>query len=707
MPLPALAAGIIKGGAMALKAGAVAAKTAGKVAVKGAIKGSKVLGRSAARSAIRGSIGGGIPDRDKKGEKGAKISKEPIWSSGTTGSGEYLSSGDRKAIFKKSRAKISASSSLLAPKSSALVPVSKKPDEENLKPKISLSSSIVPKPSDPVPSSEEKSNQGSLEERVAANEKKITANQKKITANENKITILKSILKSQSSTPVEKSKPKISSSSSIIPVPSSEGSRQESGQGSLEKRVTANEKKITMLKRVVKTHQTPFSGGDSLAETNAILEDIGNALALDFSNRIAQRNDEISDLRSSAESKRRGGIESGLEAVNKISTKVGNAFGKVLAPARGILDKLMGFFGNLVAGFIADKALKWASNNKKAVIGFFKFLGDHGEKILIGLGLLIGGHITVKIVKTVTKVVKFAKSVVKSVHRAFRIGRVFVTRTLPRILKQAKDLMKGVGRGITSWFNSLRGINKGKGLKNLKDTTGGIKNLKNTTGGIKNLKDTTIGLKNLKNMKSGLRISKGNVVLNTLAGGVDFAVRKSEGQTQTQAISGAASGVAGGIGGAAVGGKIGASIGGGIGALFGGIGAVPGAVIGGALGTFIGGWLGADTLSKISDNITGVGKKDQSKKINSKNVVEKNYNNVVKTATSMNFSRNVKPSSNLQLPSKSGVTVADAIKLSDSARQQTGLNSSNSGDSLPMINSHDSSNSYVVDVSKDLLGIIV
>ena len=215
MPLPALAAGIIKGGAMALKAGAVAAKTAGKVAVKGAIKGSKVLGRSAARSAISGSIGGG---RDKKGDK---ISKEPIWSSGTTGSGEYLSSGDRKAIFKQSRAKISASSSFLAPiekskpkisssssiipESSALVPVSKKPDEENLKPKISFSSSIAPKPSDPVPSSEEKSDQGSLEGRVAANEKKITANQKKITANENKITILKSIFKTKLDAPIPSS----------------------------------------------------------------------------------------------------------------------------------------------------------------------------------------------------------------------------------------------------------------------------------------------------------------------------------------------------------------------------------------------------------------------------------------------------------------------------------------------------------------------
>ena len=86
----------------------------------------------------------------------------------------------------------------------------------------------------------------------------------------------------------------------------------------LEKRVAANEKKITILKKILKTHQNPFGGGP-LEEVNRILEDIGNALALDFSNRITQRQDEISNLREGAETKRRGGIESGLETVNKIS----------------------------------------------------------------------------------------------------------------------------------------------------------------------------------------------------------------------------------------------------------------------------------------------------------------------------------------------------------------------------------------------------
>ena len=31
------------------------------------------------------------------------IKTEPIWSSGTTAKGEYLSSGDRKALFKKNK----------------------------------------------------------------------------------------------------------------------------------------------------------------------------------------------------------------------------------------------------------------------------------------------------------------------------------------------------------------------------------------------------------------------------------------------------------------------------------------------------------------------------------------------------------------------------------------------------------------------------
>ena len=45
----------------------------------------------------------------------------------------------------------------------------------------------------------------------------------------------------------------------------------------MEKRVAANEKKITILKRIIKTQQNPFGGGP-LEEINSILQDISTSL---------------------------------------------------------------------------------------------------------------------------------------------------------------------------------------------------------------------------------------------------------------------------------------------------------------------------------------------------------------------------------------------------------------------------------------------
>ena len=212
---------------------------------------------------------------------------------------------------------------------------------------------------------------------------------------------------------------------------------------SLEQRVANNEKKITMLKRIVKVHQTPFGGGP-LEEVQRILEDIGNALALDFSNRITQRQDEITNLREGAETKRRGGIESGLETVNKISKKVNSAFGAVVAPATGILNKILGFFGSLAAGFVADKALTWLSNNKEAVTGFFQFLQDHGKKILIALGVFIGGVIAVKVVQTIMAVAKFIKGAIFVIKKALQIARILI-KMGPKALKPLGKIALGQG----------------------------------------------------------------------------------------------------------------------------------------------------------------------------------------------------------------------------------------------------------------------
>ena len=285
-------------------AGALSAGKAGGAIVSG---GAKAL----AKGAIKRSMTGGASGGSANVVSGGTISKEPIWSSGTTGGGEYLSSGDRKALFRKSRAKISSSSSFI-PTSSALAPISK--DKDKISP----------------------------------------------------------------------------TSSALVPSPSSEGAMTAEGMGldtgkTLEQRVTNNEKKITVIKRIVKIQQQPFGGGQ-LAEVNAILQDIGNALALDFSNRISKEESEIDGLRGDKESRKRAGAEAGVEQVKKVQSSLNKAFGKVIAPAKGLLGGIFGFFGNLLKGWVADKALKWLSNNGDKVIGFFKFITKHARAIL-----LVGG----------------------------------------------------------------------------------------------------------------------------------------------------------------------------------------------------------------------------------------------------------------------------------------------------------------------------
>ena len=67
-------------------------------------------GASLARSSAAGGYAAGVRDGAVAGAAaavggGAKkgMSKEPIWSSGTTSGGEYLSVADRKAIFRKQK----------------------------------------------------------------------------------------------------------------------------------------------------------------------------------------------------------------------------------------------------------------------------------------------------------------------------------------------------------------------------------------------------------------------------------------------------------------------------------------------------------------------------------------------------------------------------------------------------------------------------
>ena len=542
-------------------------------AVAGLLKGSKIAGSLAAGKKGGAIVGGGATALAKRGTK-KTIGKEPIWSSGTTKGGEYLSTGDRKALFRQSRAKISSSSSM-----------------------ISSSGAIVPSSEDAI---------------------------------------------------------------------TSEGIGL-SGTG-LESRVAANEKKITMLKRIVKIHQNPFGGGP-LEEVSRILEDIGNALALDFGNRITQRENEIANLKASAESKKRGGIESGLEAVNKISTKVNNAFGAVLSPAKGILDKIMGFFGNLAAGFLADKALTWLSNNQEAVTGFFKFLQDHGKKILIGLGVLIGGTIAVKLVKKVIGVIKFIKGAIKGIQGAIKLAQsIFKYKNIGKIAKRAGTALlgkkgmkavKGVGKFITGGGKAAMSAGKA-GLKGAKNIAKGTKAIAKTGG---------------KGLMKGLGKFGGKSFLKKIPiVGLGLGAAFAAGRLLSNPPDWMGAALELGSGAASM---------------------IPG------VGTAVS--LAMDAGTMVRDHKKGQSAQggEQQAEISG---IESDYSKVVDTATSMDFGKSVK-SKNLQAPAKGGVEIMETIKQSDIINQG-GQSGGGGEDSLPSTPAADISNSEI-SFAMEQLGIYV
>jgi len=134
----------------------------------------------------------------------------------------------------------------------------------------------------------------------------------------------------------------------------------------LEKRVAANEKKITLLKNVLKA-QKPFGGNeDKLAEISSTLEDIGNALALDFSNRISEQDAENKKKKKANEERKRNLKEKSIEGLKGIGKGLGAGIkgvaASVVSPFKNVFDKIINFVTILGAGIAGNAALTWWKN---------------------------------------------------------------------------------------------------------------------------------------------------------------------------------------------------------------------------------------------------------------------------------------------------------------------------------------------------------
>jgi len=137
----------------------------------------------------------------------------------------------------------------------------------------------------------------------------------------------------------------------------------------------------------------------------------------------------------------------------------------------------------------------------------------------------------------------------------------------------------------------------------------------------------------------GVRIPRAGGVLGVAMAGLEYGGRLSDGQTQTQAITGTAASTAGGLAGGFAGAKGGAALGALIGSVVPGAGTAIGAAIGGLIGGIAGGMAGSSLVGGVVDKLTGVRDEKYIGEDDKKKKTKKNDMNVELLATLSRFDK--------------------------------------------------------------------
>ena len=144
------------------------------------------------------------------------------------------------------------------------------------------------------------------------------------------------------------------------------------------------------VKKITPLNITPTSDiSNTLVETNNILSEIQNQLALDFAHRISREEDTLKKIRSQSQKDKRDREEKSVEGVKKVGSVIGGQVKKIAAPAISLLDRIKNFFLSLVTGFVINQAMKWLAKpgNAERIGKVFNFIGKNWKVILS----LIGG----------------------------------------------------------------------------------------------------------------------------------------------------------------------------------------------------------------------------------------------------------------------------------------------------------------------------
>ena len=184
-----------------------------------------------------------------------------------------------------------------------------------------------------------------------------------------------------------------------------------------------------------------------LDDIHSTLLDIGNALSLDFANRIAGMKEQEDELKGAKSRRRFKREESQLE---KSSKKVGNVItrtgSKMIAPFQDIFGKIISFLGVLGTGIVVNEAFKWLSDpENQAKIGkFFKILKENWKWIVGTIGAIVAAKLVADLVIAVGLMAKLFAFLSSPAVLAVIIGLAGGKLLVDNARKREKD--KGTGR---------------------------------------------------------------------------------------------------------------------------------------------------------------------------------------------------------------------------------------------------------------------
>ena len=183
------------------------------------------------------------------------------------------------------------------------------------------------------------------------------------------------------------------------------------GSGGLEKRIANNERKITAIKNIFKSQKIDI--GDKLSpskitietlqeqvnENNKLLIKLGDAMSLDYNQRLKEEKKKTKVEREKLLAKKRRDKEAAIETRKKFTKLIGTTLSGAAAPFKNIFSKIFDFFKLIVTGTAINSAMEWYKDdgNKKKVENFFNFLKENANTILLIIGAIVAVDIALKL----------------------------------------------------------------------------------------------------------------------------------------------------------------------------------------------------------------------------------------------------------------------------------------------------------------------